>query len=163
MKYCPNCASSLQDKEIEQKIRMVCVQCDFVHWNNPTPVVGAIVELDGKIVLAHNKLWPPKMLALITGFLDEKESPEHAIVREVKEELNLDSIEVSLVGAYGFEQQNQIIVVYHVVCEGEITLGEELDEYKLIPPEKLKPWKYGTGPAIQDWLVSKGLMEAIGS
>jgi len=158
MKYCPNCANTLQDKKIENKSRKVCTQCDFIHWNNPTPVVGAIVELGGKIVLAHNKLWPPKMMALITGFLDEKEAPEQAIVREVKEELSLNSTEVTLIGAYGFEQQNQVIIVYHVVCEGEIELGDELDEYKLIEPEKLKPWKYGTGPAVHDWLVSKGLM-----
>ncbi len=35
---------------------------------------------------------------------------------------------------------------------GEIILGDELAEYKLIPPEKVKPWPFGTGPAVRDWL-----------
>jgi hypothetical protein len=36
--------------------------------------------------------------------------------------------------------------------DGEITLGEELEEMRSIPPEKLRPWQFGTGPAVQDWL-----------
>jgi len=158
MNYCPMCTEKLIKKQIENKHRLVCGQCDFIHWNNPTPVIGAIVELNGKIVLAHNKLWPPKILALITGFLEEKETPESAIEREVAEELGLSALETSLIGAYSFEQQNQIIIVYHVLCEGEIVLGDELDEFKLIEPSKLKPWEYGTGPAVRDWLVTKGLL-----
>mgnify|MGYP000028083238 CR=1 FL=1 len=38
---------------------------------------------------------------------------------------------------------------------GEITLNEELAEYRLIAPEKLKAWDYGTGLAVRDWLARR--------
>lgn len=155
MKYCPECGSKLAMREHEGRDYASCEPCGFTHWNNPTPVVAAIVELDGHIVLAHNKLWPPKMFGLVTGFLEEREHPDQAIAREVEEELGLIVNETSLVGAYGFEQQNQIIVAYHVRCDGEIHLGCELDAFKLIHPDKLKPWALGTGPAVKDWLEQR--------
>jgi NADH pyrophosphatase NudC (nudix superfamily) len=49
--------------------------CGYAHWNNPLPVVAAIVELDGKILLARNAAWPEGMFALITGFLENGETP----------------------------------------------------------------------------------------
>ena len=43
-------------------------QCGFTHWNNPTPVLAAIVELDGKVLLARNAAWPEKMFRPHHGF-----------------------------------------------------------------------------------------------
>jgi hypothetical protein len=48
---------------------------------------------------------------------------------------------------------NQIIIAYHVHAEGEIVLGDELDEYKRIPPGKLKGWPMGAGKAVLDWIA----------
>jgi len=61
-----------------------------------------------------------------------------------------------LVGLYPYAQMNQLLIVYHVRAEGDITLGEELDAYKVIPVHRLKPWPFGTGPAVRDWLESQG-------
>jgi NADH pyrophosphatase NudC (nudix superfamily) len=125
-----------------------------VYWNNPVPVVAGIVEHDGLIILARNKLWPEKMFGLITGYLEQGESPEASIRREIKEELNLDSLKTSLVGVYPFLEKNEVLIAYHALTSGEITMGEELAEIKAIPPHKLKPWRFGTGYAVSDWLKS---------
>jgi len=154
MKYCPLCANVLTTKEKESKTYLACpdTACDFVHWNNPVPVVAAIIEFNNKVLLAHNVSWPEKMFGLVSGFLDEKEAPDQAVQREIKEELNLDTQEVNLVGVYPFEQLNQVIIAYHAKCTGEVTLNEELDRYKLIEKSKLKAWNFGTGFAVRDWL-----------
>ncbi len=154
MKYCPLCANELTTTEKERKTYLACpdTACGFVHWNNPVPVVAAIIEFNDKVLLAHNVSWPEKMFGLVSGFLDEREAPDQAVQREIKEELNLDTEEVKLVGAYPFEQMNQVIIAYHAKCTGEITLNEELDNYKLIEKSKLKPWNFGTGLAVRDWL-----------
>lgn len=155
MKYCPECASELGQREHEGRIYRSCEPCGFTHWENPTPVVAAIVELNEQIILVHNKLWPEKMLGLVSGFLERKEAPELAVAREVEEELALTVLKTELIGVYGFEQQNQLIIAYHVLCQGEVQLGDELDAYKLILPDKLKPWAIGTGPAVKDWLLQR--------
>lgn len=126
-----------------------------MHWDNPVPVVAAIVEHEGGVILARNKDWPEKMFGLITGFLEKAETPEAAVVREVKEELSLDAAGVHFVGLYPFERRNELIIAYHVPATGELRLNEELADYRRILPEKLRPWDFGTGLALRDWLNSR--------
>ena len=38
----------------------------------------------------------------------------------------------------------------------EIVLDPELAEIRRIPPERLRPWPSGTGPAVRDWLLRQG-------
>lgn len=159
MKYCPECKADMREQHIDSVDREACssIECDFVVWGNPTPVVAGIVELNGKIVMAHNVAWPKEFFSVITGFLEKGEDPAEAMIRETKEELNLDVISHSLVGAYGFEQMNQVIIAYHLVAEGEVTLNEELDAYKLMEKSEIKPWDMGTGLALKDYLASLSL------
>ena len=119
------------------------------------PVVAGLVERDGLIVLARNHAWPEKMFGLVTGFMERDETPEEGVAREVKEELGLIARSASLIGIYPFQRKNELILAYHVVAEGEIALNEELAEFRLIPPEKLRPWDFGTGLAIRDWLARR--------
>jgi len=155
--FCPECGKQLITASVEGKPRLKCPTCSFIFWDNPIPVVAAIVEIGGNIVLARNREWPETWYGIITGFLDQGELPEAAALREVKEELGLDGRILSFVGHYLFEQKNQVIMVYHVCAEGEITLNAELVDYKLVPPKKVKPWGLGTGPAVRDWLESRGI------
>ncbi|MBH1987401.1 MAG: NUDIX domain-containing protein [Burkholderiales bacterium] len=160
--YCPLCATRLStraDPMSPDILRQACpdAACGFVHWDNPTPVVAAVVEHEGALILARNKAWAAPFYALITGFLEKTDpSPQEAIVREVKEELDLDAVGVSFIGHYRFERQNQLIVAFHVRATGVITLGEELSEYKRVAPEKARYWPVATGLALRDWLVSQG-------
>lgn len=155
--FCPRCAAPLASSVVDGRTRPHCAApgCGYVHWDNPAPVVAALVERDGMIVLARNRSWPEKMFGLVTGFLERGESPEEAVQREVKEELRLDSLRVTLIGNYAFRRKHEIILAYHVVTAGEIVLNEELAEYRLISPEKLKPWDFGTGLAVRDWLARR--------
>jgi hypothetical protein len=36
-------------------------------------------------------------------------------------------------------------------------LSQELVDYRLIAPEKLRPWRAGTGYAMADWMRARGL------
>ncbi len=157
MKFCPICGNKLVVSEFEGKTRPGCssTSCEYVFWDNPTPVIAAIVERHGKVILARNNGWPEKMYGLITGFLEKGESPEDGILREVKEELGLDGKIAGFVGYYTFFEMNQLILVFHVEAYGEIVLGEELAEIKQLDPIKLRPWSVGTGPAVRDWLEAR--------
>jgi len=107
-------------------------------------------------VLARNRAWPRTFYGLITGFLEREEKPERCVVREVKEELDLDAATPTLVGVYAFERMNQVIIAYHVTATGTITLNDELDDYKHVPFERCRVWPGGTGMALRDWLRTKG-------
>jgi NADH pyrophosphatase NudC (nudix superfamily) len=139
------------------KTRLRCRACDFTHWNNPTPVLAAVVEYQGQILLAQNAAWQHKMYALITGFMEAGEKAEEGIAREVKEETNLDVSEVNLIGVYDFQRMNQVIIAYHVVAAGEVILSPELVDFKLFAPQSVKCWPAGTGYALADWLKTRGI------
>ena len=160
MRYCPRCAQPLIDLPLAGRQRLSCpdLQCGFVHWDNPLPVVAAIIEhedSDGRILLARNKAWTVEFFALITGFLERDESPEAAVAREVKEETGLETTATSLVGVYDFARKNEILIVYHVKARGAIVLNEELSDYRLVEPKDIVPWELGTGPAVKDWLARR--------
>jgi NADH pyrophosphatase NudC (nudix superfamily) len=162
-RYCPQCATALalveQMEDGGPKARMRCTACDFTHWNNPTPVLAAVVECEdrgGQLLLARNAAWPGRMFALITGFMEAGETPEAGIRREVAEETGLEVGTVSLIGVYDFQRMNQVIIAYHAQARGEIRLSPELAEYRLFAPAEVKCWPAGTGYALADWLRARG-------
>lgn len=151
-RFCPACAALLTARTEDG--RQACA-CGYVHWDNPVPVVAAIVEHEGAVILARNKDWPEKMYGLITGFLEKDEAPEDAVKREVKEELNLDAAAAHLVGLYPFARRNELIIAFHVPATGTVRLNQELADVRRIAPEKLRPWDFGTGLAVADWLKTR--------
>ncbi len=157
MRFCPKCATALVDKVEEGRSRRACAKadCGFIHYGNPLPVVAAIVEHEGQIVLVRAQGWPEKFFGLVTGFLEAGESPEEGVLRELKEELDLEGVVVSLVGAYSFQMRNELIVAFHVHATGTLKLGAELSAFKKIAVEKLRPWEFGTGLAVRDWLAKR--------
>ena len=159
-RFCPNCATALapvaQMEDGGEKTRLRCPACNYTHWNNPTPVLAAVIEYEGKVLLARNAAWPGKMFALITGFMEAGETPEGGIEREIAEETSLDTQSLKLIGVYDFQRMNQVIIAYHAVCSGEVLLSPELVDYRLYELDQLKCWPAGTGYALADWLRSRG-------
>jgi NAD+ diphosphatase len=155
MKYCPQCASLLALKIIDGVERKACSQasinisaqantkeCSFVDWNNPTPVAAALIEINGKYLLARNHAWPEGFFSLISGFIEAGESPEISIEREVMEEVGLKAVSTHFIGHFPFPAMNQLIIAFGVKAEGEIQLNEELLEYKLLSKEELANYDF---------------------
>ena len=76
-RFCPQCATPLEwlpameDGGMKERLR--CVGCGWTHWNNPTPVLAAVIECadrEGQLLLARNAAWKGRMFALITGFME---------------------------------------------------------------------------------------------
>src|SRR5712691_12938834 len=158
MQFCPTCASKLVPEERGDRIYLTCSSenCGYVFYDNPVPVVAALVEHGATVLLVRNKGWPEKWYGLVSGFLEKGETPEEGVLREVKEEVGLRGEIIDFIGAYAFQEMNQVILAYHVRAYGEIVLGEELAGVKAVPPDKLRPWPLGTGHAVRDWLAARG-------
>jgi NAD+ diphosphatase len=162
-RFCLSCGTGLQAITAEEdggpKQRLRCPACGWTHWNNPTPVLAAVIECadrEGQLLLARNAAWPGKVFALITGFMEAGETAEEGIAREVKEETSLEVLALKLIGVYDFQRMNQLIVAYHALARGEVVLSPELAEYRLFRPDSVKCWRAGTGYALADWLRSRG-------
>lgn len=157
-RFCPQCTQPLARAYVGGRERLSCAAagCGFVHWDNPVPVVAAVVEHEGHIILARNVAWPRSFYALVTGFLEAGESPDIGVQREVEEELGLEPLGANFIGLYDFFRKNQLLIAYHVPARGTVKLNEELDDWKHVPFDRAGYWPSGTGFALRDWLQRMG-------
>jgi len=74
-----------------------CPRCGHVHHFGPVTAVAAIVaDPDEQVLLLKRARDPGKgMWGLPGGFVDANETAEAALVREVREEVNLELVEMS--------------------------------------------------------------------
>ena len=154
-RFCPACSASLEwrsSKKMEEIRFAGAVPSAPSRVEQSTPVLAAIVEQDGHVLLAemrHGKvarsrvLWRPKIT--------------EGVAREVLEETSLEVQSCELVAVHSFERMNQVIITYHVRTTGEVSLSPELAEYKWMKPEQIKCWPQGTGLALAQWLRSRGI------
>ena len=156
-RFCVRCGNTLGPVRESGVERRGCQAegCGYIDYDNPTPVVAAIVQMGDDVILVRPPSFPDKFFGLVTGFLERGERPEEGVVREVKEELGLDAKVESLVGVHPFFMMNQVIITYHVTATGELQLGEELAAFKRIALDKLRPWPMGTGEAVRDFLAAR--------
>ena len=158
MKYCPECKADLVTRSIDGVERQTCSNphCHFTVWDNPVPVVAALVTYRGKLLLARNRAWPAGVFSMITGYLERHEAPEAAIVRETREELGLEASAVQFIGHYPFTAKNQLIMAFAVRAEGDIRLNEELSEIELLELNEARQKNFGrlvvTAKIVRDWL-----------
>ncbi|SVD43588.1 uncharacterized protein METZ01_LOCUS396442, partial [marine metagenome] len=86
--FCPVCSSPLT-QTIEGGItRKSCknTDCEYIHWNNPIPVLAAIAHRKDEVILIQSIGWPKHWYSLVTGFHEAGETAEEGVLREVKEE-----------------------------------------------------------------------------
>ena len=157
MKFCPRCAQLLGTHQEAGRARSACpdASCGFVFYDNPLPVVAAVVEHEGKVLLVRNRGWPETWFGLVTGFLERGETPEAGVLRELQEELGLAAEVVRLIGVYAFPERNEVILAYHLRATGTVAVGEEIAELRAVLPERLRAWPFGTGLAVADWLAAR--------
>ena len=57
MKFCPSCASPLVAREMGDRTRLACSSepCGYVFYDNPAPVVAALLEHGDTVILVRNK------------------------------------------------------------------------------------------------------------
>lgn len=162
MRYCPRCARELGCKFIDGRERMVCADrsCGYVAWENPIPVVAALIELENGLLLARNKAWPRGMYSIITGFLERDETPEAAVLREVREELGLAGSINSFLGYYPFFEMNQLVLAFHVQSEGKPKLGAEIADVQIVAREQLQSWSRDMLQQYRVWAGQNGVHPA---
>ena len=137
--------------------RLVCESCGFVLYLGPKLVAGAIVELDGGIVLIQRDIEPGYgKWTFPGGFVERGERAEAAAEREVLEESGLEIEVGEIVGLYTYDGQIPAIAVFAAeVTGGEPTPLDETMDIRSFPTEGL-PWTEmafpSTEQALKDYL-----------
>jgi 8-oxo-dGTP diphosphatase len=94
-RWCPRCRAELEGDDS----RTACANCGFVAYANSKATAGALVEEDGRVLLARRALEPFKgRWDIPGGFLDEGEHPLDGLRRELREETGLEVEPVDFLG-----------------------------------------------------------------
>ena len=91
--------------EGDNRMRLVCEDCGFIHYDNPRVVVGAVAEYEGTLLLGRRAI-PPRLgfWNVPAGFLEIGESPEEGARREVLEETGAHIEILDLLGVYSVDR-----------------------------------------------------------
>jgi ADP-ribose pyrophosphatase YjhB (NUDIX family) len=140
VKSCPSCAQELQISMVNGRERLVCFNCEFVHWDNPIPVTATIVPLNGGIVLVRRK-YPPFIddWCLPGGFIEAHESPEHSAIREVEEETGLKVEIARMLSAHSPGKGINIIILFYLATNvsGNPEAGDDASAVQIFSKETL--------------------------
>lgn len=156
--YCPECGARLAHRSVGQRDRLSCPDCGYIHYENPVPGVGVLIEMDGGLVFirrgGHIK---PGQWALPGGYIEADESVEEAAVRESKEETGLDIELISLLGVYSFPEgppTSGIIVFYRArPIGGTLRAGDDAQDARIFQPKAFPPVPFRTHrEALRRWL-----------
>ena len=176
-RFCHQCGGQLQERlvEGEERPRLVCSRCGFIHYVNPKVVVGAIPERGGRILLMRRAIEPRYgAWTFPGGFMEVDETVEQAALREAEEEVGLSLKLGKLVGIYSRPAgpasgggPGILVVVFRARADRTPPdPGHECLEVAWFPPEDI-PWEElafdTTRWALRDWVAFKERRRRSGS
>ncbi len=166
-RYCPRCGHPLERRLMGDRERLVCPQCGFIFYVNPTPAAGTLVEDDGHVLLIRRAV-PPRRgyWAFPAGYMEADESAEEAAIRETKEETGLDVALDALLNVYSFEDsmhQRGVLILYRAhVVGGTLQPGDDAEDARWFAPHELPPREaiaFSTHwDALQRWLQARAVL-----
>jgi NAD+ diphosphatase len=159
-RFCPRCGAAGDSGDG----RFACAACGHVVWANSVPGVEAVIERDGRILLARRADEPAKGLwDLPGGFPEEGEEPLAALEREVREETGLALADVELLGIWiepDYAGRSVFSVTYRAAAgPGDAVAADDVAELRWVRADELPPDDefafVHTPAALRAWLAGQ--------
>ncbi|WP_374466146.1 NUDIX domain-containing protein [Ferrovibrio sp.] len=135
--------------EGDNRDRMVCDDCGWVHYVNPKVVVGAVIGHDGKILLCRRAIEPRKGFWTIpAGYMEERETSEAGAAREAREEACAEIAIDALLAVYNIPRISQVQLIYRAtLASPDFSAGPESLEVQLFGWDEI-PWNDLAFPSV---------------
>ncbi|MEH6632352.1 MAG: NUDIX hydrolase [Halopseudomonas aestusnigri] len=145
----PDAAFSRRVPSNDDRERLVCDSCDYVIYENPKIVVGAVATWEDKILLVKRAIEPRKgYWTLPAGYLELNETAEEGACREAWEEARAMLSINQVLAVYSIPSISQIQIIYRaVLTTPEISPGPESQEVGLYSWQDI-PWNNIAFPSV---------------
>lgn len=150
-RFCPVCGSSVFNQQNTKSMK--CGECGFSLYVNPSAAVAAFIlnEKDELLVSIRAKEPARNTCDLPGGFVDDNESAEEALFRELKEELGMEISEAeylfSLPNTYLYSGWTlPTLDMFYLVKTGTEIVPVPADDVascSFIPLHQLDPQQFG--------------------
>jgi NAD+ diphosphatase len=123
-RFCGSCGAANGDSPKE--LARLCPRCGRLEYPRISPAIITLVINDrGEALLAHNGKFSDNIYSLIAGFVEAGESLEETVLREIREEVNLDVKDLRFVTSQGWPFPNSLMVGFtarhagrEILCDG---------------------------------------------
>ncbi len=124
--FCGKCGSAMKNRETE--LAKICPACNFVSFPRLSPAVIMSITRGDHILLARSPRFSPGMYSTLAGFVEPGENLEEAVIREVREEVNIKISNISYVASQPWPFPHSIMIGFSAIYAG----GEiEIDNFEI--------------------------------
>ena len=135
--------------------RMVCNQCNWIHYDNPRVIVTGLCTWQNQVLLCRRAIAPRYgFWTLPGGFMETGETIEEGARREVREEARAEVDVETLLATYTVFRIGQVHMIFHAAMgSSEFEAGPESLDVQLFPlTEESIPWDDLAFP-VNDWAL----------
>ena len=149
--FCPKCGS--ENFEIHNALSRHCSDCGFTYYQNPRASTAAFILNSRNELLVVRRAKEPAMgtLDLPGGFVDNEETAEQGIIREIQEETGIGIKEVcylfSLPNIYRYSGMDihtlDMFFICHVGDDAVVKAADDAAECMWIPLREVYVERFG--------------------
>jgi mutator protein MutT len=160
--YCQRCGHNTEERQIDGRLRPVCIACGAVTWLDPKLAVAVVIEREGKILMALRAEGAREAgkWSIPAGFVDRGEVVEDAAIREIAEEVGLDVALGPILAIISHQDEPVVLLVYPAISvEGEPTPNDDVQEIGWFLPDALPELAFAHDREIlsiwRDWRATR--------
>ena len=141
--FCSICGKSNLYNDKEGAFECICNL--IPKYPTISPCIITLIHDEDRILLGRSKFFPPNMYSTLAGFIEAGENAEEALIREVKEEVNLNVSGIEYQSSQSWPFPAQLMLGYFCKYKsGKIVLNDNeledarwfnIHELPIIPPD----------------------------
>lgn len=155
--FCGQCGS--QTTHHADELALTCVPCNLIFYPRISPCIMVLITREDKFLLAHHYRQAGDMYSTLAGFVEAGENLEHAIRREVFEEVGLKIKNIRYSSSQSWPYPHQLMVGYFAEYDsGDIQVDDvEIEDAQWFSHDNLPtipPAMTLSGQLIRDFINS---------
>jgi NAD+ diphosphatase len=138
-RYCGRCGSPTERSKTE-RVR-TCSRCGHTAYPRLSPAIIALIERDGRALLARNARFPRPFYSTLAGFVEVGETLEAAVAREIHEEAGIAVTDVRYFGSQPWPFTNSLMIGFTARWAGGEIVPDptEIADADWFLPDELPP------------------------
>jgi NAD+ diphosphatase len=143
-RFCPVCGT--ETRMAEAGLSRRCPSCGASHFPRTDPVVIMTVASEAGLLMGSRSGWDPERYSVLAGFVASGETPEEAVVREVREESGIEAHDAVYVASQPWPFPSSLMLGFHARAEdGEPRPGGdgELSDVRWFPRAEVAQMQRG--------------------